>query len=118
MNKKSISIVLLVGLLVLAFTPINVLAGTASASATAKAGDDCGEIEKREGQNTGAMNIGMVKVNGKELKKGIDYTVENDGSTRPKIKFKTPLAKDDSVSVTLSTVKRGDFTVNLTLSNC
>ncbi|HMS39467.1 MAG TPA: hypothetical protein PKE69_04520 [Pyrinomonadaceae bacterium] len=118
MNRKSISIVLLVGLLVLVFAPINVLAGTASASATAKAGDDCGEIEKKEGQNTGAMTVGKVFVGDKELKEGVDYTVENNGSTRPKIKFKTPLADKAKVKVTLTTGKRGDFTVNLTLSNC
>ena len=42
MNRKSIGIILLVGLLVLVFAPVNVLAGTATASATdgLKGGED------------------------------------------------------------------------------
>jgi hypothetical protein len=116
MKRKSIGIVFLVGLL--AFASINVLAGTTSASATAKAGDDCGQISKKEGQNTGAMEVTSVKVNGKELTKGVDYTVENDKSTRPKIKFKKPLAKDDKVDVSLKTGLEVRDNVNLTLSDC
>lgn len=98
--------------------PTTVFAGTASASATAKAGDDCGQVSKKEGQNTGAMVVDKVSVNGKTLTKGVDYTVENDKSTRPKIKFKNGLAKDDKVRVLLTTGKTGHFDVNLTLSDC
>jgi hypothetical protein len=64
------------------------------------------------------MVVDKVSVNGKTLTKGVDYTVENDKSTRPKIKFKNGLAKDDKVRVLLTTGKTGHFDVNLTLSDC
>lgn len=117
MNRKSISIVLLIGLLTLVFAPVNVFA-SATASADAKGGEDCGDIEKRSGQNTGALEVIEVKVNGLPLEKGVDYTVENNKSTRPKIKFVNPLLNGDKVKVTLSTGKRGNWDVVLTLSDC
>jgi hypothetical protein len=118
MKRKSISIVLLVVLLVMA--PVNVLAGTASASANsgANGGQDCGKISKRSGQNTGAMTVGTVTVNGRTLTKGQDYHVENDGSTRPVIKFTNPLPANAQVNVSLSTKLTGTFNVNLALTNC
>jgi hypothetical protein len=118
MKKRTLSLAFIFGLLICAFGLQSALAGTASASATAKAGDDCGEVSKKSGQNTGAMTVDSVTVNGTTLKKDVDYTVENDGSTRPKIKFKNPLAKGDKVDVTLTTGKTGHFDVNLTLSDC
>ncbi len=114
--KKIISISLLLGLLL--FAPINVLAGTASGSAEAKGGEDCAKISKKDRQNTGAMEVNTVTVNGTPLTLGTDYTVENNNSTRPVIKFKNPLTAKANVEVTLKTGKPGTFDAVVTLTNC
>ncbi len=119
--KKFINTALLLGLIVFVIGTINVLAGTASASATASnaGGEDCGKISKKKGQNTGAMTVGTVTVNGgPPLTLGTDYVVENNGSTRPVIKFTSPLPANANVNVTLSTKLGGRFDVILTLTKC
>ena len=122
MKKKFIGSVLLVGFFVLIFAPINVLAGTASASANAgrKGGQNCGKISKKSRQDTGAMTVTEVKVNGTILTAGRDYNIKagTSGSTRPIIEFTNPLAANADVSVTLDTVLAGTFTVNLELTTC
>lgn len=105
---------------VVLFAPTTVFAGTASASDTAQEGENCGQISKKSNQTTGILTVETVSVNGTPLKEGkdADYTVEGNGTTKPKIKFNKALAKDDKVDVTLTSGKKGHFDVNLTLSKC
>ena len=118
MTKRLSGVVLLIGLLGLVFVPTTAFA-SASASAVAKGGEDCGEISKQHDQNPGAMTVLSVTVNGGDpLKKGVDYTVTNDGSSQPKINFTNALVAKDKVDVKLTTIKRRNFVVNLTLSDC
>jgi hypothetical protein len=116
--KKFINTALLLGLFVFIIGTTNVLAGTATASATAAGGEDCGKISQKKNQNTSAMTVGNVIRNGKPMTKGTDYHIKpgTDGSTRPVIIFTSPLNANDKIEVTLSTGKRGAFTVNLELT--
>ena len=117
MKRNVIKNMLLLGLFVFVIGSISIYAGTATATATAEAGNKCGDISKKRNQNTGAMEVLDVEVNGTPLRKAA-YIVTNNGSTRPKIEFVTPLAAGDVVKVTLSTGKKGTYEVNLDLHNC
>lgn len=121
MKKRFSSMALLFCLCaVILFAPTTVFAGTASASDTAQEGENCGQISKKSNQNTGTLTVETVSLNGTPLKEGkdADYTVEGNGTTRPKIKFNKALKDKDKVDVTLTSGKTGHFDVNLVLSKC
>ena len=101
--------------------PVNVLAGTASGSAsTGNGGQDCAKISKSGRDDTGAMTVGKVILDGKVLTVNVDYTVRagTDGSTRPVIDFDKPLPGKGKVEVELSTIQPGTFTVVVKLEKC
>ena len=121
MQKRIMFISLLAGLLLLIMAPASVFGGTATGSANSGkgGGQNCAKISKSS-KTTGAMTVTAVYVGGKRFTAGTDYTVRRgtSNSTRPIIDFNSPLAKDVKVEVELSTVKDGDFTVNVSLETC
>ncbi len=118
--KRSSFIALMLALLIAAL-PVNSLAGTASGSAnTGAGGQTCAKVSKRGRDNTGAMTVGNVKLNGTDLKLNVDYKIRagTNGSTRPVIEFTNPLPANAQVVVELSTIQDGTFTVIVELEKC
>ncbi len=118
--KKRLPLTLLfLGILALVASPVEVLAGSGSGSANSgrKGGQNCAKISKSTRADTGAMTVTEVKVNGVVLVAGRDYSVRagTSGSTRPVVDFTNPLAANVDVSVRVSTIKAGTFTVAVNL---
>ncbi len=121
MRKSSFVLAFCLAVSVLVLVPLTVHAGTASATASSgRGGQNCGKISKKSRQNTGAMTVQGVKVNGTSLVEGRDYKVRagTNGSTRPVIEFTNPLPANANVAVSLDTILDGSFTVNLELTTC
>ena len=66
------------------------------------------------------MTVSEVKVDGKVLTVGADYTIKDgtNHSTRPVIVFEKPLGARANVEVKLSTIEDGTFTVKVSLETC
>lgn len=122
MKNKIMRALLGAGLFILIAAPLDALAGTATGSSGTGAGggQTCGKISKKSRDNTGAMTVGTVTLNGTAMTLNVDYKVRagTDKSTRPVIEFTNPLPANANVEVKLSTIEAGTFTVNLELEHC
>lgn len=122
MKRKTFNTLLVTLVLVIMATPLAIFAGTATGSAaTGNGGQDCAKISKRGRDNTGALTVGEVRINGGDpLREGVDYKVRagTNNSTRPVIEFTNPLPANANVSVRLGTGQAGTFTVVVELEKC